>query len=86
MAIFSATIENQGEKSLDVVELKMTFFNYETTVWETTRNPIRPGGYTSPLQPLKRRSFTLYIQDLPNGWLASHAEMDINGFRFTSHR
>jgi hypothetical protein len=86
MAIFSATIENHGEKALDVVEMKMTFFNYDEPVWETTRTPIRPGAYTAPIQPMTKRSFTFYIQDLPKGWMASRAEMDINGFRFTSPR
>ncbi len=84
MAIFSATIENQGERVLDVVEMKMTFFNYDTPVWETTRTPIRPGAYTAPIEPMKKRSFTFYIQDLPRDWMASRAEMDINGFRFTA--
>ena len=83
MAVFSATIENQGEKALDVVEMKMVFFNYDEPVWETTRTPIRPGVYTAPIQPMKKRSFTLYIQDLPRGWMSTRAEMDINGFRFT---
>ena len=86
MAIFSATIENQGEKTLDVVEMKMIFFNYDTPVWETTRTPIRPGAYTAPIQPMKKRSFTLYIQDLPRDWMSTRAEMDINGFRFTAPR
>ena len=86
MAIFSATIENQGEKELDVVEMKMVFFNYDTPVWETTRTPIRPGAYTAPIQPMKKRNFTLYIQDLPRDWMSTRAEMDINGFRFTAPR
>jgi len=84
MAVFSATIENQGERALDVVEMKMIFFNYDTPVWETTRTPIRPGAYTAPIQPMKKRSFTLYIQDLPRDWMSTRAEMDINGFRFTA--
>ena len=84
MAVFSATIENQGERTLDVVEMKMVFFNYDEPVWETTRTPIRPGAYTAPIQPMKNRSFTLYIQDLPRGWMSTRAEMDINGFRFTA--
>ena len=84
MAVFSATIENQGERALDVVEMKMVFFNYDTPVWETTRTPIRPGAYTAPIQPMKKRSFTLYIQDLPRDWMSTRAEMDINGFRFSA--
>ena len=84
MAVFSATIENQGERALDAVEMKMIFFNYDTPVWETTRTPIRPGAYTAPIQPMRKRSFTLYIQDLPRDWMSTRAEMDINGFRFTA--
>ncbi len=82
MVIFSGVVDNRGEKALDVVEIKLAFFNYEEHVWDTVRTPFKPGRYTPPIDSLSQRGFTLYVQDVPKGWLASHAEMDIHGFRF----
>ena len=84
MVMFSGRIENGGEKSLDLVEVKLVFFNYEKPVWEMTRIPIRPapGSYTLPIEPFETRGFTLYVEDVPEQWRASYAEMDIHGFRF----
>jgi hypothetical protein len=79
--IFSGSIENKGDRTLDVVELKLTLFNYEEPVFEAVRVPFRPGGYPA-IKPLSSRSFTLYLEGLPGDWLASHAEMELNGFRF----
>lgn len=82
VVIFSGVINNRGEKTLDVVEVKLTLFNYDDPVFEATRIPIRPGGYTPPIRPLSNRPFTLYLEDIPGHWLASHAEMELHGFRF----
>lgn len=79
---FAGLIENGGEKSLDVVEVNLSFFNYDELVWETTRTPIRPGPYTPSIPPLTSRSFSLYFEKIPEGWKASHAEMSLHGFRF----
>lgn len=84
MVMFSGVIENNGEKALDVVEVKLIFFNYNTPVWETTRLAIRPGSgsYTPAIAPLEQRGFALYVQDIPEDWRATNAEMSLNGFRF----
>ncbi len=79
---FAGVIENGGEKTLDVVEVKLSFFNYDELVWETTRTPIRPGPYTPAIPPLATRAFSLYFENIPEGWKASHAEMSLHGFRF----
>lgn len=82
MVIFSGRVDNIGEKTLDVVEVKLLFFNYNTLVWSTTRTPIRPGPYTPPVPSLTSRVFTLYVEDIPTKWDANNAEMSISGFRF----
>jgi hypothetical protein len=82
IVMLSGIIENGGERSLDVVELKVVFFNYEEPVWETARTPIRPGPYTPPIPPLSSRGFSFYIEKIPEKWMSSHAEMSIHGFRF----
>ncbi|MDA2936958.1 hypothetical protein MYX75_01675 [Acidobacteria bacterium AH-259-A15] len=86
MVIFSGIIENNGEKTLDAVEVELNFFNYDQLVLKTTRTPIRPGPgtYTPPIEPLEQRGFTLYMENFPEDWLASRAEMAIHGFRFLS--
>lgn len=87
MVMFSAVIENGGEKALDVVEVKLIFFNADVPVWESTRIPIRPGSgtYMPPIEPLGKRGFTLYVENLPKNWQASNAELTINGFRFNGN-
>ena len=82
MVMFSGVIDNGGERTVDVVEVKLVLFNYEEPVWEATRRPVQPGPYTPPIPPLGRRSFTLYLGEFPDEWHAGNAEMSINGFRF----
>ena len=79
---FAGTINNGGEKALDIVEVKLAFFNYDELVWETTRTPIRPGPYTPPIPPLSERAFSFYFEKIPERWKASHSEMSLQGFRF----
>lgn len=82
IVMFSGVIENNGERTIDVVELKVTFFNYETVIEEMYRIPVKPGPYTPPLPPLTERVFNFYIEEIPRGWMASHSEMEICGVRF----
>lgn len=86
IVMLSGIIENNGEKTLDVVEIKLVFFNYNEPVHEMIRVPIRPGPYTPPVEPLTERGFTLYVEEIPQAWQASHAEMSIHGFRFRETR
>ncbi|MFQ5738552.1 MAG: hypothetical protein ACE5JX_06030 [Acidobacteriota bacterium] len=82
MVMFAGVVDNGGEKSLDVVEVKLTLFNHDEPVWSAVRVPIRPGPYTRPIPPLQKRGFTLYLEDIPGTWRATNAEMEISGFRF----
>ncbi len=86
VVMFSAIIRNGGEKMVDVVEVELSFFNYDELVWKTVRTPIRPepGNYTPAIEPLEERGFTLYLEEMPERWQATNAELDIFGFRFTS--
>lgn len=82
IVMFSGIINNAGEKYLDVVEVKLVLFNYDKPVWETVRTPVRPGGRITPIPPLERRAFSLYVEALPEAWNAGQAEMWVHGFRF----
>lgn len=84
IVMFSGVISNQGERTIDVVELKVVFFNYDEVLLETTRTPLRPGPYTPPIPQLSDRAFSFYVEQIPEGWKSSHAEMSISGFRFVS--
>ncbi len=80
--IFSAIIENKGERTVDVVEVELSFFNYDKLISSVIRTPLRPGPYTPPIQTFEKRVFTLYVEDLPPNWLAQNAEIAFHGFRF----
>lgn len=82
IVMFSGVIANNGERTIDVVELKIVFFNYDEALIETRRTPLRPGPYTPPIPQLSERAFSFYIEEVPEGWKSSHAEMSISGFRF----
>lgn len=82
----SGTIDNGGERTIDVVEIKISLFNYDVLIYDTIRTPIRPGPYTPPIESLTKRSFTFYLEDIPEGWMRSHAEMSISGLRFVERQ
>jgi hypothetical protein len=84
LVIFSAIIENNGERAVDVVEVELSFFNYDTRISSVIRTPLRPGTYTPPIRTFEKRGFTLYVEDLPPNWLAQSAEIAILGFRFVT--
>lgn len=82
VVMFSGEIENRGDRTLDVVELKIMYFNYEEHIDTVFKIPIRPGPYTKPVEPLTSGSYNFYIEDFPNRWKGSECEVYINGFRF----
>ena len=84
IVMFSGVISNQGERTIDVVELKIVFFNYDELLLETHRTPLRPSPYTPPIPQLSERVFNFYVERIPEGWKSSHAEMSISGFRFAN--
>lgn len=82
----SAVVENRGDRPVDVVEVKLLFFNYDKPVGESIHTPIRPGPYTPPIEPRGRRAISFYVEEFPKGWMASHAELELSGFRFATER
>ncbi len=84
LVLISGVIENNGENTLDVVEVELTLYNYIEPIAKITRTPIRPGpgSRTPPLRTFEKRGFTLFVEEIPEGWLAQHAEIAIHGFRF----
>lgn len=86
MVMFSAIIRNGGEKMVDVVEVQLSLFNDDQLVWKTVRTPIRSekSNYTPAIEPLEGRGFTLYMEEIPEKWHATSAEIDLYGFRFES--
>jgi hypothetical protein len=82
IVMFSGVVANRGDRAIDVVELKVVFYNYDEPAAETIRTPIRPGPYTPPVQALSERAFSFYIEEIPPNWLSAHAEMYLHGLRF----
>ena len=80
--MLSGVIANTGDRAIDVVQVKVSFFNYDQLVTEMIRTPLQPGPYTPPIKPLSEWAFSFYIEDIPKGWGASHAEMSLYGLRF----
>jgi len=82
IVMISGLIENNGERTVDVVEVKIAFFNYEEPISEAFSTPVKPGPYSPPIEPLSQRTINFYIEKIPKGWKSSHAEIEISGIRF----
>jgi len=82
--IFSAIIENNGERAVDVVEVQLSFFNYDELISSVIRTPLRPGTYTPPIRTFEKRGFTISVEGIPPNWLAQNAEIAIHGLRFVA--
>ena len=82
VVMFSGEIENRGDKVLDVVELRIMYFNYEELIDTVLKTPIRPGPYTKAIPPLTSGPYNFYIEEFPGRWKGSECEVYINGFRF----
>ena len=82
--IFAGAVTNNSERPLDVIEVELTLFNANEPVFGTIRTPIRPGRYTPPIGPGETRGFTLYLEKFPRTWLASRAEITLNGLRLAA--
>lgn len=80
--IFSAIIENNGERTVDVVEVQLNLFNYDELISSSVRTPLRPGPYSLPIRTFEKRAFTVYVEGVPSNWLAQNAEISIHGIRF----
>jgi len=80
--MISGMVENNGERSIDVVEVKVTLFNYEEPVADEIRIPVKPGPYSPPIAPLTNRAINFFVETMPEDWKSSHAEIEIVGFRF----
>lgn len=80
--IFSGIIENNGERTVDVVEVELKLFNYDKPISNVIRTPFRPGAYVRPMQTFEKRAFTVIVEEIPPNWLAQNAEIAIHGIRF----
>ncbi len=82
VVMFSGEIENRGDRTIDVVELRIMYFNYEELIDTVLKTPIRPGPYTKAIEPLTSVPYNFYIEDFPGRWKGGECEVYINGFRF----
>ena len=86
IVMLSGVISNTGDRPIDVVQVKVSFFNYEQLVSESIHTPLKPGPYTPAIQPLREWAFSFYIEEIPKGWGGSHAEMSLYGLRFADQK
>lgn len=85
VVMFSGEIENRGDRTIDVVELRIMYFNYEEFIDAVIKTPLRPGPYTKAIEPLTSGPYNFYIEDFPGRWKGSECEVYINGFRLAGN-
>ena len=82
VVMFSGEIENRSDRTIDVVELSVMYFNYEELIDTVLKTPIMPGPYMKAIEPLTSGSYNFYVEDFPGIWKGGECEVHINGFRF----
>lgn len=82
VVMFSGEIENRGDRTIDVIQLRIMYFNYEEHIDTVIKTPLRPGPYMKVINPLTSGPYNFYIEEFPGRWKGGECEVYIHGFRF----
>lgn len=84
IAIITGDIVNDGDRKLEALEMHIALYDvYDKLVKERTATPLRPGvGLKRPMEPLEKRSFTVYIEPIDQLWNPKRLEIDITGLKY----
>jgi len=84
IAIVSGTIANEGDRKLEALEMHIALYDmYDKVSKERTATPLRPGlGLKRPMEPLEKRSFTVYIEPIDHLWNPRRLEIELTGLKY----
>jgi hypothetical protein len=84
-ALIDGVISNEGSKSLEAVEMRVTLFDvYGKFSKAVLRTPLRPGiGIENrPMAPLEKRGFHFGVESVEQLWDPKKVEIKISGFKY----
>ncbi len=85
IAIIDGTILNDGDRTLEAVELHVTLFDsWGKVSKERTAFALRPGAGISgkPMSPLERRPFTIGVESVEYYWNPKQISYEITGLKY----
>jgi hypothetical protein len=84
-ASIDGIISNEGSRKLEAVEMHLRLFDvYGKLSKERTSIPMRPGiGLNKgPMEPLEKRTFTVWIESVEQLWNPKRVEIEITGLKY----
>jgi hypothetical protein len=85
VATISGIIVNDGDRTLEALELHITLYDMEGKVTkERTAFALRPGAglNAKPMSPLEKRSFTIGIESVDAKWNPKQISYEITGLKY----
>jgi hypothetical protein len=84
IAIISGVIANEGDRKLEALEMHISLFDvYGKLSKDRTATPLRPGiGLNKAMEPMERRSFTVWIEPIEQFWNPKQVQFEITGLKY----
>jgi len=84
IAIVSGFITNEGDRKLEALELRIALYDvYNKLSKERISTPLRPdAGLKRPMQPMEKRDFTVWIENIEQLWNPRRLEIEISGLKY----
>ncbi len=85
VASIDGIIANEGSRKLEALELRITLYDfYDKMFRERIATPLRPGFglYRGPMEPLEKRTFTVWIESIEQMWNPKRVEIEISGLKY----
>ena len=84
IAIISGIIANEGDRKLEALEMHISLFDvYGKLSKDRIATPLRPGiGLNRPMEPMERRSFTVWIEPIEQFWNPKQVQFEITGLKY----
>lgn len=84
-ASIEGIISNEGSRELEAVEMQVTLFDvYGKFSKEKTVTPLRPGAglHQGPMEPLEKRTFSVWIESVEQLWNPKRVEIKLSGLKY----
>lgn len=84
-ASIEGIIANEGSRKLAALELHLTLYDvYDQKCKEVTKIALRPGAgiNPAPMEPLEKRTFTVWIESVDQLWNPKRVEIEISGLKY----